>query len=320
MTEPDKMKRMLSNMRQNKPAGLTSNVDNLYVRDGETHTLRVLPGEWGTNKMWYVETCTHWLPGGNQGKDLPHLCLRQHGDKPCKACEWWDKLREVDKKSLGDGTTPESKRQLERFEALVKRLSYRRSYKMAVVKRNLQDPSQDRQLVYPAPTTVFSQIFEQVEKNLEQGIWMFDPEDGHDITVMRQDDKGSTTYKVSTLLRTSSAGSSGGTPWMAQLLDLDKMMLADVASAVKYESKFVDTVDRLAAPVWAWVTSTGGGKSARDLLLESDDDIPMGDDGGHDHGGDVEDHDLASAQERARAMFGGGDDLESLQASADNLP
>ena len=169
--------------------------------DKKDHAIRILPGNYGkSGARWYVPIAQHWVPSEEGDNNIPVLCLAQHFNKPCALCDAWkdwrDRMDEL-AEEISSAERDEQKeldRKLKRAKAIAKALSFRRAYLHNVVSR--EERTQTVRL-FTAPKTVWEIIITGFSTSHNDGIDIFDPEEGHDFNVKRVSEQNSTTYSGS---------------------------------------------------------------------------------------------------------------------------
>lgn len=257
--------------------------DRLIIKKGEAPKIRIMPGEFGPNAMFFVEQGQHWLPG-KDGKDMPYACLAQLEEpEDCRVCWWWQRFSKVNKDLIEGTDAKDVEKKVKFFTAAFRKLNLRRSFVMNVVHRG-KKPEDDKAVLYAAPQTVFNQIYELIEKNLEDGVYLLDEEEGFDITITREDKDNQTSYTVTAVLKARPIGEINGKRWQEAVVNLDEVLREDIEKTRKYRANMIKAVDELCEPVWKsfgkYAVNTDGdeGDEGRGHLVaereDEDDDIP----------------------------------------------
>lgn len=164
--------------------------------DGENHSFRVLPGEFGESKeLWFIGVAQHWIKRENSR--IPLYCPRLE-ESPCAFCDKVDEYRELEKElkeQLKSREVKEDKAKYKeidgKLKVIAKIISYaapRASYLFNVVDRDGGDVK-----VFSAPKSIFSKVMGYFS---EEGPGIFDLVQGHDFRVKKKKKGRSVEYEV----------------------------------------------------------------------------------------------------------------------------
>ena len=178
------------------------------TEDGEPHSIRVLPGNYGKNgKVFFRKQVQHWAPDpkGKSKFNLSFTCpkFQDKLDGHCDFCdareEWKEKEEEYQRAlqtSGDDDTSRKLERALKAVAAVTSALNYRQSYIVNVV------PTDEKPLItkiFYSPKTVFEPIFKQYAQHTK----VIDTDEGHDFNLTRTKVKNQVKYQVEPVLTPS---------------------------------------------------------------------------------------------------------------------
>lgn len=178
--------------------------------DGQQHSFRVLPGEYGESKEWFfVSTSQHWARKGNSR--IPYTCLKERGeDCPfCDELDEWRKKEQAIKESLKDREVKADKAKYKRLEADLKAagrvlsfLAPRAAYMINVADR--EDGNAVK--VFSMAKTVFNKVMNCFSE--DGGPELFLPESGHDFRIKKISKGSGFEFDLSLAIKSSALADS----------------------------------------------------------------------------------------------------------------
>lgn len=166
-------------------------------------SIRVLPGEFGEEKLFYRKNGIHFLPNKERV-----ICRKHTIGEECPICEEIAEIKNLisDKKIQIESLTRQGANpsEINQLEEEIKALDSetKKIYPLSRWLINVLVKGENYPKIYPAPYTVFKEIWNAYQTNYQDGTDILDPVEGHDFLLTKSgNSRTDTKYQITLVLK-----------------------------------------------------------------------------------------------------------------------